>query len=336
MKLFCRILALSLLLLLPSLNAQAAGGPVMFNVDVPAGQWKGLRIKNLPRDAVVAVQIESDGSIVVGIVDAKSYKKPPESQRPLFIGQVENQLGFSVTVAEPGDHYLLLDNRLGKESRAVKATVRAARGSADQMEAANKILRDFEQKLHQVFIFDPFPMAIQKCGSPKAFAESSGVILCAEYVYHLHALIKDKEKTRDALSFSIFHQVARVLLAQWDHPFRSNKDVADELATVLITMVNQKERALGAANYFSQNASAYYAMKKIFQDERHPLSPERANNVLAWLKDKDLVRKWQEILVPHMQTALLKRLQQRPTPWTDLPLVEKELANRNSGKKIPL
>ena len=29
-----------------------------------------------------------------------------------------------------------------------------------------------------------------------------------------------------------------------------------------------------------------------------------------------------------MQTALLKRLQQYPTAWTDLPIVEKELALR--------
>jgi hypothetical protein len=179
-------------------------------------------------------------------------------------------------------------------------------------------------------------MGIQKCGSPKAFAGSSGVKLCAEYVYHLHDLIKDKDRTRDALSFSIFHQVAQVLLTKWDHPFRSNKDLADELATVLILMVNQKARALGAASYFSQNSPTYYTMKEIFQDERHPLSPERAKNILIWLKDQGLVRKWQEVLVPHMQTALLMRLQKRPTPWTDLPLVEKELVDRNSGKKIPL
>ena len=89
MKLFFRIFTLFLLLLLSYPNAHAAvSGPVMFNVDVPPGQWKGVRIKNLPRDAVVAVQIESDGNIVVGFVDAKSYKKPPESQRPLFIAQM--------------------------------------------------------------------------------------------------------------------------------------------------------------------------------------------------------------------------------------------------------
>jgi hypothetical protein len=39
---------------------------------------------------------------------------------------------------------------------------------------------------------------------------------------------------------------------------------------------------------------------------------------------------WEDprFLVPHMQTALLKKLQQYPTAWTDLPIVEKELALR--------
>ena len=35
-----------------------------------------------------------------------------------------------------------------------------------------------------------------------------------------------------------------------------------------------------------------------------------------------------QFLVPHMQTALLKKMQQYSTAWTDLPIVEKELALR--------
>jgi hypothetical protein len=46
------------------------------------------------------------------------------------------------------------------------------------------------------------------------------------------------------------------------------------------------------------------------------------------LNDPQLVRKWQPMLVPHMQTAILEKLQQRPTTWTDSELVEKELAAR--------
>ncbi len=45
-------------------------------------------------------------------------------------------------------------------------------------------------------------------------------------------------------------------------------------------------------------------------------------------KDPNLVHKWQTVFVPHMQRPILERLQEQPTPWTDLALVEKELAAR--------
>ncbi|UCG12899.1 MAG: hypothetical protein JSU72_20935, partial [Deltaproteobacteria bacterium] len=222
------------------LNAFAVSGPVTLNVDVPSGQWKGIRLRNLPKDAVVAVQVESNGDILVGLVDAKSYRASSDKRRPLFMGRVEKRLSFSVTTQKSGDHYLLFDNRTGTETRVVTVTVRAARGTADQMQTANKILRAFERQLHRLFEFDTFPIGVKQCGAPKAFVDRSGVVLCAEYVYHLYDVIDDKKITRDALSFSIFHEIGRVLLSKWKHPFSSNIDVADEFATVLMVMVKQE------------------------------------------------------------------------------------------------
>ena len=69
-------------------------------------------------------------------------------------------------------------------------------------------------------------------------------------------------------------------------------------------------------------------MIKLFPEDRHPLGAERGRKVLNWAKDSTLPKKWQSFLVPHMQTALLKRLKRKPTSWTDLSLVEKELAAR--------
>lgn len=311
------------------LNAFAVSGPVTLNVDVPSGKWKGIRLRNLPKDAVAAVQVESDGDILVALVDAKSYQAPADKRRPLFMGRVEKRLSFSVTTQKSGDHYLLFDNRTGAQTRVVTVTVRAARGTADQMQAANKILQSFERQLHRIFVFDRFPLGVKKCDEPKAFVDRSGVTLCAEYVYHLYDIIEDQEKTKDALSFSIFHEIGRVLLSEWNHPFSSNVGVADELATVLMVMVKQEKRAGGAAEYFVENPTSTVVLKRLFQDERHPLTVERARNVLVWLKDPRLVRNWQKTLVPHMQTSLLKRLKAKPTTWTDLPLVEKELAQRD-------
>jgi hypothetical protein len=101
-------------------------------------------------------------------------------------------------------------------------------------------------------------------------------------------------------------------------------------------MLNQKSRALGAADFSVKNPSAFNTMTKLFQDDRHPLSPKRGRNILNWAKDSDLPKKWQAFLVPHMQTALLKKLKQKPTSWTDLSLVEKELASRDKKAIKPV
>jgi hypothetical protein len=127
-----------------------------------------------------------------------------------------------------------------------------------------------------------------------------------------------------------------VLLSKWNHPLSTNEEVADEFATVLMVMLNQKERVMTIAEYFIKNPSTSETLLNLFGGERHPLSVQRAKNVLSWSRDPQLVYKWQKVLVPHMQTTLLKRLQQHPTPWTDLSLVEKELFQRSNKSKTTI
>jgi hypothetical protein len=310
-------------------TAFAVSGPFTVNVDVPPGQWKAARLKNLPKDAMVAVQVESTGEILVALIHAKAFQNSPDNLRPLFTGRVERRLSFSVVVAEKGDHYLLFDNRRGAESRAVTVTLQAAQAEKDRTRAAGSILSEFEKQLHRLFVFDPFPMGVKPCGAPRAFAEGPGVFLCTEYVSHLYDALRDQERAKDFLSFSIFHEVAHQLLEDWNHPSAGKAETTDEFAVALMLMLNLKSRVLGAADFAVKNPSTLNPMSKLFQDERHPLSAQRAKNVLIWAKDSDLPKKWQAFLVPHMQTALLKRLKQKPTAWTDLSLVEKELASRD-------
>ncbi|MBP1738525.1 MAG: putative metallopeptidase [Deltaproteobacteria bacterium] len=329
MKFLFKTGCFSLLSIFVWVSAFAASGPITVNVDVPPGQWKAARLKNLPKDAMVAVQVESTGEILVALIHAKAFQNSPDNLRPLFTGRVERKLSFSIAVVEQGDHYLIFDNRRGAESRAVTVTLQAAQAEKDRTQAAGAILREFEKQLHRLFVFDPFPIGVKQCGAPRAFADEPGVFLCTEYVYHLHEALRDQEKAKDFLSFSIFHEVARQLLQKWNHPEAGKEEGVDELAVALMVMLNQKSRALGAADFAVKNPSAFNTMTKLFQDHRHPLSAKRGRNVLNWAKDSDFPKKWQAFLVPHMQTALLKKLKQKPTSWTDLSLVEKELAARD-------
>ena len=153
-------------------------------------------------------------------------------------------------------------------------------------------------------------------------------MLCREYAHKLYGTLGDKAKAADALLFTLFHEVAHVLLQQWKYPFAENEDVADEFATAVMIMLGQKERVRAKAEYFAKNPSLAEAIAKAFRDDRHSISAQRARNIVRWADDPQLVREWQTIFLPHMQTAMLKRLRQQPPAWIDTALVEKELAAR--------
>jgi hypothetical protein len=238
---------------------------------------------------------------------------------------------------------VILDNRSGTEPRQVRVTVRGSLGGAGEaggekppaapdgrgsLAEAEEKLREFEQNLRTLFVFEPFPIRVNRCGAPRAFSGQFGIVLCQEYAQRLYATLGDKAKAADALVFTLFHEVGHVLLRQWGYPFFANEDLADEFATAVMVMLGQQERVRAKAEYFAANPALAEAMAKAFRDDRHSLSAQRARNIARWLKDPALVRRWQTIFVPHMQTAVLERLRQKPTAWTELALVEKEMAAR--------
>ena len=76
-----------------------------------------------------------------------------------------------------------------------------------------------------------------------------------------------------------------------------NEDAADEFATALILMAKQKNMALDAAQWWaSQGASERDAIAKIWMDDRHSLSPQRARNIIRWVNNaNDIVPRWERV-----------------------------------------
>ena len=100
--------------------------------------WKGIRLKNVLKGATVAVQMESNGKLVVALMDSKTYRKFSETSRPLFLDQVEERLSFSVIIPPTDHYYVVLNNRSGQEPRAARITIRATRPGAGQKESGDK------------------------------------------------------------------------------------------------------------------------------------------------------------------------------------------------------
>ncbi len=314
-----------------------------FSVQVPPGKWKALRVKNLPSGAFVEIEAEVNGPVSVTFVNRDDYRRFPSPAQPLFSGQFDRRFSFSVTIPTASDYYLVFDNRPGGDARTVSVTVRGSRGrsterstgeegprdiSQQSIQAFQENLDEFKGKLNQIFIFEPVPLLVKKCGLPRAFATEIGIVLCAEYAQKLYETLGDKEKAGDALLFTIFHEYGHVLLRQWDFPAYENEELADEFATTTMIFLGMKDRIRAKAEFFAATASATESLAKTFKDDRHPLSAQRARNILRWAKDPEIVRKWQTIFIPHLQTAVLKKFEGEPSFVFDRELIEKELAAR--------
>jgi hypothetical protein len=123
-----RLLALgcSALLACAALPCAAAGAQV--SIEVPQGKTKTVRLRQLPRGAVVGVAISVSGKLLVALVSAAQLKST--NPEPLFRGAVERRMSFKVVIPEASDYYLVLDNRRGTEPVKATATIRAEKGAA--------------------------------------------------------------------------------------------------------------------------------------------------------------------------------------------------------------
>lgn len=121
-------LALGAVLLFAQPEASAAGGTVQVSVEIPEGKTRTVRLRRLPRGAVVAVDVAAEGALRIALISAAQLKtRRPEA---LFRGALDRRLTFQVVLPEPGDYYLVLDNRRGTEPIKARATIRAEKGAA--------------------------------------------------------------------------------------------------------------------------------------------------------------------------------------------------------------
>ena len=115
-------------------GADLASGPARaaeaaMSVELPAGQWKTLKLRNLPQDAVMAVVVQATGRIAVMLVNEADFRRFPKAEDPVFMGTVEKRLSFTVTIPATGTYFMVFDNRQSATAQKVKFLIRAERGA---------------------------------------------------------------------------------------------------------------------------------------------------------------------------------------------------------------
>jgi hypothetical protein len=240
-------------------------------------------------------------------------------------GLIRGVARYEVVVPETGQYYLVLDNRraiLLNRQVYVYAFSVPLHPTRESVDIQSRLQQAYEG-LKKIFNVRDFRIVIRSCGKPLAYSDPD-IHLCLELMQELY----DKGQT-NAIGFVLFHELAHTLLRLWDYPGWDNEDIADEIATVLVIMGKFPEAAKEAAEWFQTRDSWAEARGQLLQDDRHTLSVQRARNILRWVDEgNSLLRRWQKLLVPNMQTDVLKALGQSREAWIDHALIRAELARR--------
>lgn len=117
---------LACVLAIPLTQARAANAEL--NAEIPAGKSRALRLRQIPKDALIALRVESSGPIGVVLVHQDGLRRARDRPRPVFAGAVERKLSFRVVIPLAGTYYVILDNRKGSEAREVRILIDAQRG----------------------------------------------------------------------------------------------------------------------------------------------------------------------------------------------------------------
>lgn len=295
--------------------------------EVAAGEHHVTRLRNLPQGANLEVDVQTDGSLRVMVVDDDQFASLPGNVQPVFSGSGDRQIRFQLVIPASGTYYLVIDNSEASEARSFSLRVQASLadersdGNGDDESRALAELERFQSNLRQTFMFDELEFRIDSCGQPGASTRGRTVTLCLEVGPLAVQRLDDAGKARDVVLFVMVREVGRALLQQWDFPAADSEGTVDQFAVVLYLMYGQTERLSSVVDFLEAPGSG---------DDSGQIDtrPERLENLKKWMDDPELVQRWQPFLVPHIQTNTLRVLASQPRAWTDVESIEKELARR--------
>jgi hypothetical protein len=301
-------------------------------VQVPAGRFLPFNF-TLTRGSALTTEFKVEGgvnkTIKVWLLDATNYQLYQAGQRFSYFegtsGSVRQIANYTFKVPETNIYYLVLDNTSAlmlPRTVDLYAYAILPEPTPEQIDFQKKMTASY-QELKSTFVFDDFQISFRHCGVVNAFSNPN-VTICSELVENLHDNNLD-----DAVAFVFFHELGHSLMKLWGLPLYDNEDVADEFATTMTIMGKQQKMALHAAQWWASQTSEQEAMSKLWIDDRHTISPQRARNIIHWLNsDDELVRRWLKLLIPNMQTEALRSMLNDADPRIDKELVRGELGKR--------
>ncbi len=240
-------------------------------------------------------------------------------------GTVKEVASYDFKIPELSTYVLVIDNRAARSAaRTVSLYVYGILPhETEETKGVALQLQKLYGGLKQLFIFKDFNISFRHCGFENAFSDPN-ITICIELMEEL-----ESRECGPAFAYVLFHELGHTLLRDWDLPLWDNEEAQDEFAVVVCLMAELKESAVAAAKYWANTVSTDEALAKLYIDDRHTISPQRARNISRWLEDPDeLLRRWQKMLIPNMQTEALRELDEQTERWINHELIKSELKRR--------
>jgi Zn-dependent protease with chaperone function len=281
-------------------------------VSVAAGRALSYNFPLIQGTLLVAKFQVSGGAndkIKVWLLDALNYQRYLSKQQFSYFqgtsGIVQNTSKCVFRVPQTGIYFLVLDNSgAWLLPRTVQLYVYGILPAApSETVELQRNLGVSLGSLGELFVFPSFRIEVKHCGVENAFSNPN-ITVCTELVESL----VDKHLDQ-AVAFVLLHELGHSLMRLWGQPMFDNEDDADQFATVFLILAKQEQTALQAAQWYASQTSEQEALAKLWLDDRHAVSPQRARNIFHWLNQPgDLVQRWFRVFVPNMQTSALLQL----------------------------
>jgi hypothetical protein len=340
-RILCKFLVLLAAAWIGTLRAEIIVAPQLIKtwpsqgVIVPAQQLMIYDLGILTEGEAVAVQVDVTNDVYkdlsVYVVDALNMALARQNLPFQYVAGETKEIApyrFAAKIDAVGPHYLVLDNRFAEwiDKKVVYQVALVKRLSNEEVEAMKTPFTKVYAGLKQAFEFKDFDIRIGPCGEANAYSTTAtgDVTLCSE-------MFDEMSARPGAMTAVIFHELGHTLLNLWGYPDYGNEEVADQFATnMLLRSGEQGRRAISEwIQWFAEHDPRAQATHMLVHGDTHSLSIQRIRNIQAHMKDSsDLMRRWNNILYPHMTDWALNVIVAKPAAFDDGGAAKRELAKR--------
>ena len=306
------------------------------DVKVPAGQFTAIKLPSGMDKFEVSIDVHNKhyNDVDAFVCDEQSVLrlKARQSVRCPGVSRGRGHFNFSA----PGNlrqPYLVINNGF---SMILTKKVSYSIAVVDHLDNATrqKLLHmadGISTLIQKTFEVPEFNIAIRPCGQVNAFSreDTGDITVCSELMFQ-----ELRKGRKGALEGIIFHEIGHSLLGLWNIPGNSNEELVDEFAVVMMFISGDQGIAYQLADYFSEANAQREAVMKIYQDDRHPLSPQRVRNVKKILNNPaPVVERWNQILYLRMTIDGLRDVLQTSPKFANKALADKLIAQKSGGAK---